>query len=70
MTSGLFVHAYLVEGSSSHTTRIQNTVPEIAILRLSEKREQQHPGGVMPLFSLPEFPHPGEGQAIKKRQNQ
>ena len=69
MTSGLFVHAHLVEGSSSHTTRIQNTVPEIAIMRQSEKREQQHPGGVMPLFSLPEFPHRGEGKVIKKHKN-
>ena len=70
MTSGLFVHANLAEGSSSHTTRIQNTVPEIAILRLSEKREQQHPGGVMPLFSLPESPRLEEEQSMNKRQTQ
>ena len=70
MTSGLFAPAHPAAGSSFPTTRIQNTVPEIAIMRLSEKREQQHSGGVMPLFSLPEFPHLGEGQAIKKRQNQ
>ncbi len=37
----------------------KHTVPEIAIMPQSEKREQQHPGGVMPLFSLPESPHPG-----------
>ena len=70
MTSELFAPAHPVDNSSFPTTRIQDTVPEIAIMRLSEKREQQHSGGVMPLFSLPEFPHPGEGQAIKKRQNQ
>ena len=70
MTSELFAPAHPVDNSSFPTTRIQDTVPEIAIMRQSEKREQQYSGGVMPLFSLPEFPHPGEGQAIKKRQNQ
>ena len=70
MTSELFAPAHPVDNSSFPTTRIQDTVPEIAIMRQSEKREQQYSGGVMPLFSLPEFSHLGEGQAIKKRQNQ
>jgi len=67
MTSGLFASAHPVEGSSLLTTRIQNIVPEIAIMCQSEKREQHYPGGVMPLFSLPEFLHPGKGKTIKKR---
>ena len=70
MTSGLFAPAHFAEGSSFPTTQVQNTVPEIAIMRQSEKREQQHPGGIMPLFSLPESLFLEEGQAIKKRQNE
>ena len=69
MTSGLFAPAHPAEGSSFPTTRIQNSVPGIAIMLQSETREQQHPGGVMPLFSLPEFPHRGEGKVIKKHKN-
>ena len=69
MTSGLVTPAHPVGNSSFPTTRIQDTVPEIAILRLSEKREQQHPGGVMPHFSLPESPRLGEGKVIKKHKN-
>ena len=70
MTSGLFAPAHPAEGSSFPTTRIQTTVPEIAIMRLSEKRDQQHLGGVMPLFSLPESPRLEEEQPMKKRQTQ
>ena len=68
MTSGLFAPAHPVGNSSFPTTRIQNTVPEIAIMPQSEKREQQHPGGVMPLFSLPEFPHRGGRESDKETQ--
>ena len=70
MTSGLFVPAHPAGSSSFLTTRIQNTVPEIAIMRQSERHEQHYPGGIMPLFSLPESLFLEEGQAIKKRQNE
>ena len=69
MTSGLFAPAHPAAGSSFPTTRIQNTVPEIAIMRLSEKREQQHPGGLMPLFSLPESLFLGERASDKETAN-
>ena len=69
MTTELFVPAHLVECSSFPTTRIQNTVPEIAIMPQSEKREQQHPGGLMPLFSLPESLFLGERASDKETAN-
>ena len=68
MTSGLFAPAHPAAGSSFPTTRIQNTVPGIAIILQSEKREQHYRGGVMPLFSLPEFPHRGGRESDKETQ--
>ena len=68
MTSGLFAPAHPAAGSSFPTTRIQNTVPEIAIMRLSEKREQQHPGGLMPLF-FARIAAPGGRAADKETAN-
>ena len=69
MTSGLFAPAHPVGNSSFPTTRIQDTVPEIAIMRQSEKREQQYPSGVMPLFSLPESLFLGERASDKETAN-
>jgi len=67
MPSGLFAPAHPVGNSSFPTTRIQNTVPGIAIMRQSEKREQQYSGGVMPLFLCPNS-HTGGRESDKETQ--